>query len=122
MRTADVPIGHYVDSTMKKGILSAIVLNHIKKQKGVYPYALMKHFRSSGHPFLKSMNKNDIYNLFSSLEHYGFVKGKSVLVGGRVQKLYSITAKGNKYASSFARLFAHFIGESKKLVRSEFGE
>lgn len=122
MHGGDFSPSHYVDETMKKGIVSAIVIHHIKKNKGTYPYALMKEFKKSRHPFLSAMDKSQVYNLLNTLEHDGFVKSKASLVGSKVQKVYSVTPKGSAYASSFMKIFSGFISSAKELVRREFSE
>lgn len=122
MHRAEFSPSRYMDDTMKKGIVSAIVIHHIKKNKGTYPYALLKSFKKSGHPFLCVMDKSQVYNLLNALEHDGFVKSKASLVGAKMQKVYSVTPKGSAYASSFMKIFYGFVSRAKILVKREFSE
>jgi DNA-binding PadR family transcriptional regulator len=108
----------YLDETMRKGIASIVVLIHIKK-KSNYPYALMKAFKRSHHPILANMDKSQIYNILNALERDGFVKSRTKRVGGKSQKVYSVTPKGDAIVSSFKELFSRFVLEAKALIKSE---
>ncbi|MGA3021022.1 MAG: PadR family transcriptional regulator [Candidatus Micrarchaeales archaeon] len=111
----------FLNAKMRNGILSSIVLIHIKK-KSTYPYSLLKHFKKFSHPVLGRIDKNDIYNMLSSLEHKGFVKSKVTFTGAKAQKVYSITPKGTATVNSFRRIFVRFMKDAKNMIESEFNE
>jgi DNA-binding PadR family transcriptional regulator len=111
----------FLNAKMRNGILNTIILIHIKK-KSAYPYALLKHFKKFHHPVLGRIDKNDIYNTLSSLEHKGFVKSKVIFAGAKAQKVYSITLKGAATVNSFRRIFFRFMKDAKGLIESEFNE
>ena len=111
----------YLDETMRKGMVSIVLLMHIRK-KSNYPYALMKTFKKSHHGILRRMNKSQVYNVLAALERDGFVRSRTRRVGLKEQKFYSITKKGNAVAASFRKIFLRFFEDAKILIRSEFSE
>ncbi len=110
-----------IDKKILKGMHTMIVLTHIEK-KSTYPYALLKRFRASRHPMLSGISKSELYNILGSLEHQGYVRGKVVLAGSKVQKVYSITPKGDDVAKSFRRVFFSFIRSASKIITGAFSE
>lgn len=111
----------HLDGPMRRGIASIIVLHHIGKRSN-YPYALLKTFKQSHHPILANMDKSQVYNILNALERDGFVKSRMKRIGGKTQKVYSITPKGEAVVSSFRELFSRFVLEAKGLIKSEFSE
>ena len=109
----------YLDETMRRGIASLIVLSHVRK-KSTYPYALLKSFKKSHHPMLAKMDKSKVYNILNALERDGFVRSRLKQVGGKEQKVYSVTPKGDAVVSSFKELFSRFVLEARALMKSEF--
>ena len=111
--------GRLLDDTMKRGMISAMVLVHLKKES-TYPYALMKNFKASHHPMLSKVDKSQVYNTLNALERDGFVKSKMTHVGAKQQKMYSITPKGKAVVLSFRKLFFGFVKDARSLIQSEF--
>jgi len=109
----------YLDETMRKGMVSIVLLMLIKK-KSTYPYAMMKAFKKSHHEMLRRMNKSQVYNILGALERDGFVKSRIKRAGLKEQKVYSTTKKGDAVASSFGKIFLRFFEEAKSLIKSEF--
>lgn len=104
----------HADKDVMKGIVSMIILNHVR-EKRVYPYALLKMFRKSPHMMMHTLGKSDIYNVFDSLEHKGLVRSRAVLVGSKVQKRYEITRKGASFLNEVRRIRGQLIN----LIKSE---
>ncbi len=111
--------GRLLDDTMKRGMISAMVLVHLNK-RSTYPYALMKNFKASHHPMLSKVDKSQVYNTLNALERDGFVKSRMTHVGAKQQKMYSITPKGKAVVLSFKRLFFGFVKDARSLIQSEF--
>ncbi len=106
---------------MLKNVRTVIVLMHIEK-KSTHPYALLKRFRASRHPMMRSVDKSELYNLLNSLEHKGYVRSRMVLAGNKVQKVYRLTPKGKALAKEFRRMFFKFTKEASSLIRGAFAE
>jgi DNA-binding PadR family transcriptional regulator len=86
----------------------------------MYPYAMLKHFRSSGQHFLSEMEKSEMYNMIKSLEKEGFVTYRIVKKGARSQKHYVLTPKGRKILGTSKLILTRAMDEFRKLVKSEF--
>ncbi|MDE1855310.1 MAG: PadR family transcriptional regulator [Candidatus Micrarchaeota archaeon] len=110
-----------IGDKMLTNIHTMIVLVHIEK-KSTYPYALLKKFKKSKHPMLNTIDKNEMYNILSSLEHRGYVRSKIILSGSKAQKVYSVTPKGDEIARSFRHAFISFIKSASTIMRDAFAE
>jgi DNA-binding PadR family transcriptional regulator len=108
-----------LDAAMTHGALKLIVLAHIR-ESGAYPYAILKHFRASGHSRLARMGKSEMYNIINSLEREGFVSHRIVRKGARSQKHYALTPKGRKVLSTSKQIMTRAMGDFRRLVKSEF--
>jgi DNA-binding PadR family transcriptional regulator len=108
------------DAAMTHGALKLIVLAHFR-DGGTYPYAMLKHFKSSGHRRLAGMGKSEIYNIINSLEKEGFVSHRVVKKGTQSQKHYALTPKGRKVLGTSKQIMIRAMGDFRKLVKSEFG-
>lgn len=107
------------DAAMMHGSLKLLILAHLR-DSGTYPYAMLKHFRGSGHSFLSEMKKSEMYNMINSLEREGFIAYHAARKGMRQQKYYVLTPKGRKVLRSSKRILTRAMSEFRKLVRSEF--
>ncbi len=107
------------DAAMMHGALKLIVLAHLR-DSGTYPYAMLKHFKGSGHSFLAGMGKSEMYNIINSLEKEGFVSYRIVKKGARSQKHYALTPKGRKVIGTSKQIMTRAMGDFRKLVKSEF--
>ena len=116
--------GHaaYLESGVKKGILKILILSYISSHK-TYPYALLKTIRNTtsvhGSDVFKGITKSDIYNLTSSLEKDGFVKSKARLRGNKVQKVFTLTARGREVVQNKAKVVRDMIKALTRLVKEE---
>ncbi len=80
---------------LRTEILKIIILVHLSHSPE-YPYALMKNMQGKKVWILKGLGKSDFYNAMNSLEKHGFIKGKAVMKGAKMQKHFVLTAKGKK--------------------------
>ena len=110
-----------IGEKMVTNIHTMIVLMHIDR-KSTYPYALLKKFRKSKHPLMHTIDKNEMYNILSSLEHKGYVRSRMVLSDSKAQKVYSITPKGDEVAKAFGRVFFSFVKSASTIMRDAFAE
>lgn len=106
---------------MPRGIVKIVILSYIKKTK-TYPYAMLKHMKKHNHFMASLVSKSDIYNMTTALEKEGFITSKAVLKGNKVQKIYTITAKGEKVVRNKDKIFMSAVKAFKKLVKEEFNE
>ncbi len=111
-----------LDSGMKKGILKIMILSYISSHK-TYPYALLKTMKTTtnihGSNAFKGITKNDVYNLVSSLEKDGFMTGRARLKGNKVQKVFTVTAKGRNVVKNKEKILGEMIVALTRLVREE---
>ncbi len=112
-----------IGKDMKKGMIKVLILSYIKYHK-TYPYAILKIAKSTklvhGYEILKGTTKNDIYNLTSALEKGGYIKSRAKLKGNKVQKVFTITKKGENVVKNKDRIFLEMIESLKKMVKVEF--
>lgn len=115
----------YLDKDMKRGMVKIIILSYIKNNK-TYPYALLKSMRSAkllhGNRAFEDITKSDIYNLTSLLEKEGYISSKAQLKGNKVQKVFTITKRGQSVVKNKEKIFLGMITAMKKLVKEEFNE
>lgn len=116
----------YTDKDMHKGVVKLMILSYIRNHK-TYPYALLKVIKSlktvhgyNRYKMLGSISKNDIYNLTSALEKEGYIKSKATLNGNKVQKVFTITKKGENVVKNKDKILFSMINQMKKLVKEEF--
>ncbi len=116
-----------IDKEMRKGIMKIMVLSYIARHN-TYPYAMLKTMKAAarlhggrfGSAITSSITKNDIYNLTSSLEKEGYIKSRMQLKGGRAQKMFTITKKGEDIVQNKDKIFKDTFMALKKLVKAEF--
>ncbi len=107
------------DRAVARGVAKIIILSYIRKTK-TYPYELLKHIRKRNGYLADFVTKNDIYNMTMALEKGGFIKSRTKLSGNKVQKIYTITSKGERIVKHKDRLIGNMILEIKRLVKEEF--
>ncbi len=114
--------GFCMDKDMRRGIMKIMILSYVKGHK-THPYALLKTMKSVGmiHRRLgfSTITKNDIYNLTSMLEKEGFVRSRTRHSGGRVQKIFTITRKGNEIVVNKELILKETVYALRKLVDGE---
>lgn len=112
-----------IDKDMKKGMMKVMILSYIRHHK-TYPYALLKMVKSTkmmhGYQLFEGITKNDIYNLTSVLEKEGYITSKAKLSGNKVQKVFTITKKGESVVKNKEKIFISMINSLKKMVKEEF--
>lgn len=106
---------------LRNEMLRFILLRHLSWRTG-YPYALLKAIQGKKVWILKGMTKNDLYNAIASLEKEGYIKGKSTMKGGKVQKYYELTASGKKVVKASEQIMYKSFLEMRKLMREESNE
>ncbi len=115
----------YIDRDMRKGMVKIMILSYIKSNK-TYPYALLKFVASlkkvHGYGMLDGVGKNDIYNLTSQLEKEGYLKSKAQFKGNKVQKVFTLTSKGNAIVMNKNKIFKETFSALKRLVKAEFND
>lgn len=116
-------IDFHLDKEMKRGIAKVIILSYIRQNK-TYPYAVLKFLKSAklmhGHTEFENYTKSDIYNMIASLEKDGYIRSKTQMKGNKVQKIFSLTAKGESVVKNKDRIFVGMIKEMKRLIEEEF--
>ncbi len=114
--------GFCMDKDMRRGLMKIMILSYVKGHK-THPYALLKTMKSIGmiHGRLGfgTITKNDIYNLTSTLEKEGFIRSKTRHSGGRVQKIFTITRKGNNIVVNKELILKETVYALRKLVDGE---
>jgi DNA-binding PadR family transcriptional regulator len=112
-----------ISRDMKKGMVKVMILSYIKSHR-TYPYAILKIAKTAktvhGYHAFEDITKNDIYNLTYSLEKEGYIKSKARLSGNKVQKVFTITKKGEGVVKDKDRIFLSMIKALKRLVKEEF--
>ncbi len=112
-----------IDREMKKGIIKVMILSYIRNHR-TYPYAILKIAKSAkavhGYQAFEGITKNDVYNLTSMLEKEGYIRSKAKLSGNKVQKVFTITKKGESVVRNKDKIFLAMIESMKKLVKAEF--
>ena len=110
-----------LDKGVRRGLLKIMVLGYIA-HNNTYPYAMLKMLKATagmhGRAFTE-ITKNDMYNIVSSLEKDGFIKGKMQLKGGKAQKIFTITLKGKNIVRNKNRIVAGMISELTRLAEIE---
>ncbi len=113
----------FIEKDIRKGMIKIMILSYIKNNK-TYPYALLKFVESAskvhGFKAIQGTTKNDIYNLTSQLEKEGYITSKAKLKGNKVQKVFTITKKGENIVKNKERIFKETFKALKKLVEAEF--
>ncbi len=112
----------FVDKEISRGMIKLMILSYIKRNK-TYPYAILKFIQSArdvhGVHALEGLTKSDIYNLTSQLEKDEYIKGKAKLQGNKVQKMFTITKKGDAIVRNKERIFRDAFTALKRLIESE---
>ena len=115
----------YKDKDLQKGAVKIMILSYVRNHK-TYPYELLKVIKSikpiHGYTLFNPITKNDIYNLTSTLEKEGYIKSKATLKGNKVQKVFTITKRGEKVVRNKDKIFFAMMEEMKKLVKEEFND
>ena len=120
-----VPTGFQanIGKDMKKGLVKVMILSYIKSHK-TYPYAILKITKTAkavhGYHAFEGITKNDIYNLTSALEKEGYIKSKAKLTGNKVQKVFTITKKGDNVVRNKDKIFLAMIKSLQRMVKAEF--
>ena len=104
------------DKSLRKGILSFIILNYLSSKPG-YPYAILKKLMKIKHPMLQGLSKSDLYNIINSFEKNGLVKGRVVIKGSRVQKFYELTAKGRTRLKTSRKIMFETLSQIRSLMK-----
>lgn len=106
-----------------KGMAKVMILSYVRNHK-TYPYAILKLAKSTkavhGYKAFDGITKNDIYNLTSALEKEGYITSKAKLTGNKVQKVFTITKKGESVVRNKDKIFLAMIKAMKRLVKAEF--
>ena len=115
--------GSNMDREMRKGMVKVMILSYIRSHK-TYPYAILKIAKAAkavhGHNILDDITKNDIYNLTSALEREGYIRSKAKLNGNKVQKVFTITKKGESVVRNKDKVFLAMIKSLKDMIKAEF--
>lgn len=110
-----------ISKGLRKEMLRIIILNNLARHPG-YPYELLKGIESKKVFVFEGLTKNDLYNAISSLEKQGFIKGKAVMTGAKMQKFYEPTAKGKKIVLASRKAMVKSFTEVNKLMKEELNE
>ncbi len=111
-------LGRAFDARMLSGVYKIVILHHMKG-KGMYPYRLYKQFSSHVRPGMPKLSKSDLYNLVTSLEKEGFIRGKAERSGAVVHKYYTTTKKGAVLVKNSKKIVAEAFGKMQQLIRDE---
>ena len=115
----------YRDRDLLKGAIKIMILSYIKHHK-TYPYELLRVIKTvkpiHGYTIFDPITKNDIYNLTSALEKEGYLRSKATLKGNKVQKVFTLTKRGEKVVKNKDKIFFAMVDEMKKFVKEEFND
>jgi DNA-binding PadR family transcriptional regulator len=110
--------GTQMDKDMARGIIKIIILSCIGRE-ATYPYALLKIIKKNKH-MGGMFSKSDVYNMTSGLEKDGFIKSSTKVTGNKVQKMYTITAKGQTVVRDKNKIIRRTLADFKRLIEEEF--
>ena len=108
----------HMDKAMRGGLMKLVLMRAIARAND-YPYAMLKALRCHKHLPFGAVTKNEVYNALNALEKRGYMRSKSILAKGKVQKHYTLTAQGRSVVRRSRRIILQLIKEMKLLV-SEF--
>ncbi len=108
-----------LDRDMARGIMKIAILSCIKG--GVkYPYAILKKMKGHHTALSPFVNKNDMYNLTTTLEREGYIKSKTTLNGKKALKIYTITEKGARIVRNKDLIIKRTFKDMQHLIREGF--
>lgn len=121
MKIAGIDI--QLDKEMRRGMAKMIILSYVRHNK-TYPYAVLKFLRSvklmHGQKEFEEYTKSDVYNIIATLEKDGYITSKAQMKGNKVEKVLTITKKGENVVKNKDMIFMGMIQQMKKLIKEEF--
>jgi DNA-binding PadR family transcriptional regulator len=101
---------------LRTEMLKIIILVHLSHSPE-YPYALMKVMQKKKVWILRGLGKSDFYNAMNSLEKHGFIKGRAVMKGAKIQKHFILTDKGKKTAAMSRKVMIRSFKTLRNMIK-----
>jgi PadR family transcriptional regulator, regulatory protein PadR len=94
----------------KDGFVDFIELHilHHAAEEPIYGLWMIEELRHHGY----AVGPSHLYPKFHRLEELGHLKRTEQLVGGKLRKYYSATAKGRRYLQTRKRMVLELVGEA----------
>jgi PadR family transcriptional regulator PadR len=105
-----------LSNELTKGTLKTILLKLLDEEGKMYGYEITQHVKtlSDGKMIL---TEGALYPTLHKLEAEGLVKTKQIMVGKRMRKYYTLTAKGKKANKNKLAEFQEFINAMQLILK-----
>jgi PadR family transcriptional regulator PadR len=105
-----------LSNELTKGTLKTILLKLLDEEEKMYGYEITQHVKtlSDGKMIL---TEGALYPTLHKLEAEGLVKTKQIMVGKRMRKYYTLTAKGKKANKNKLAEFQEFINAMQLILK-----
>jgi PadR family transcriptional regulator PadR len=91
-----------------KGTLQTIVLKVLRDEGKMYGYEITQHVKAASHGEIL-LTEGALYPTLHKLESEGYLKTETVMLGKRVRKYYTLTAKGTSSVQERLAEFTAFM-------------
>lgn len=98
-----------------KGTLKTIILKLLSEHEQMYGYEITQKVKELSDGKI-AITEGALYPMLHKLEQEGLLKTKTVNIGKRIRKYYSLTEKGLEAATSKVSEFADFMNTMKVLL------
>ena len=98
-----------------KGTLKTIILKLLSENEEMYGYEITQKVKELSDGKI-AITEGALYPMLHKLEQEGLLKTKTVNIGKRIRKYYSLTEQGTETATSKVSEFADFMNTMKVLL------